>query len=71
MAKLQLQVDHGATFKSLTFLCVELGAEVIDESPSWWAESQECDLCGSHETVSVSVSCECSVGRHEIVVYSS
>lgn len=57
---------------SVTFWCDEKEEEITytPETYDWSADSQECELCGSHGKIKVSVRCSCKKKYHEIELYS-
>lgn len=57
---------------SVNFWCPEL-KEVVTYTPEtydWSSDSQECELCGSHGKVKVSVRCSCKKKYHDIELHS-
>lgn len=57
---------------SITIWCPELEKEIVVTPDQWdWsADVNECELCGSHGKIKVSVSCTCKKKYHEIELNS-
>ncbi len=60
-----------ATLKSARIHCPKLGKVVTlpAGSLSWSAADDECDMCGSHGHVTMTVTCEC--GKYHDIELSS
>lgn len=57
---------------SVSFYCPNLDKEVVIQSQmlGWSAQENQCEMCGSHGSIILSVQCSCKKKRHDIEIYS-
>lgn len=60
---------HTLVSSSYTIYCPTLDKEVVILKSLLGANSQECDMCGSHGAIELSFSCEC--GEHHYIELNS